>query len=65
MNQNSKMDTDYKKELRQVRSAVRGNYRVIAERTGLSLDTVKSVMIFKFRNDDILREAKKLAEELN
>lgn len=65
MNNNSKIDTEYRKAIRKVRGRVRGKYQQIAEETGYSLDTVKAVMIFRFRNDSILEAANRLAFPVN
>lgn len=56
----SKMNSEYRKRVRKIRSAVRGKYPAIAVKSGFSIDTVRAVMAFKFRNDAIIDVAEEL-----
>ena len=55
------MNAEYRKRIRKVKPAVRGYYAMIATLSGMSIDTVRSVMTFRFRNDAVLEVAEKIA----
>lgn len=58
------MTPEYISEVTQLRLIVRGKYQEIAEKSGKSLSTVQSVMLLKFCNDKVIREARKIAKQL-
>jgi hypothetical protein len=58
------MTQEYISEVTQLRLIVRGKYDEIADRAEVSRSTVQSVMLLKFKNKDVIREAKRIAKQL-
>ena len=58
------MNAEYRKRVKKVRAAIKGNYPKIAKQTEFSIDTVRSVMSLRLRNDEILFAAEAFALHL-
>lgn len=62
---NIQAEEKYKSRVNALRVSVRGHYAVIAKRAGVSYATVSSVMLLKFKNDRVIKEAEKLSKQLS
>ena len=64
MSKSNPMNAEYRKRVKKVRAAIKGNYPKIAKQTEFSIDTVRSVMSLRLRNDEILIAAEAYAMHL-